>query len=123
MALNWTTGYWKHVPPVQTWVHTADGVLGVFDLLTWGGQLVLPGGFVVIQRQQHDVHGESKHPRQEQVEDQVEEQDQTLGGETEQKLCYYIVHDLPSSPSSPPNVIFIILLCSAPSPAADLHSV
>ncbi len=56
---------------------------GVFSLfrcgcfVTWSGQAVLPGGLVVIKCQQHDVHGENKHPRQEQVEDQVEEQDQT----------------------------------------------
>lgn len=46
-------------------------------LLTWSGQAVLPGGVVVVQREEHDVHGEDEHPSQKQVEDQVEEQDQT----------------------------------------------
>lgn len=46
-------------------------------VLTWSAQLVLPGGLVVIKRQQQNVHGEDEHPSQEQVEDQVEEQDQT----------------------------------------------
>lgn len=44
---------------------------------TWSGQAVLPGGFVVVKRQQHDVHGKNKHARQEKVKDQVEQQDQT----------------------------------------------
>lgn len=46
-------------------------------MLTWSGQAVLPSGVVVVQCEQHDVHGEDEHPSQEQVEDQVEEQDQT----------------------------------------------
>lgn len=46
-------------------------------MLTWSSQAVLPSGVVVVQCEQHDVHGEDEHPSQEQVEDQVEEQDQT----------------------------------------------
>ncbi|PWA33442.1 hypothetical protein CCH79_00020677, partial [Gambusia affinis] len=37
---------------------------------------VLPGGLVVVQRQQQDVHGESEETSQEQIEDQIEEQNQ-----------------------------------------------
>lgn len=50
---------------------------GGFALLTRSGQAVLPGGVVVVQCEKHDVHGEDEHPSQKQVEDQVEEQDQT----------------------------------------------
>lgn len=49
-------------------------------VLTWSGQLVLPGGLVVVEREQQDIHGEGEHARQTQVEDQVEEQDQPCGG-------------------------------------------
>lgn len=88
-------------------------VIGVF--VTWSGQAVLPGGFVVVKRQQHDVHGKNKHPRQKQVEDQVEEQDQPLWGETGGVfLLYSTLHLLLlyTSPSSPLNVISIILVVS-----------
>lgn len=50
-------------------------VTGAFPL-TWRVQLVLPGGLVVVQRQQQDVHGESEETSQEQIEDQIEEEDQ-----------------------------------------------
>lgn len=103
---------------------------GAFDPLTRSDQAVLPGGFVVVERQQHDVHGESKHSRQKQVEDQVEEQDQTWGVEgggchRAGVLLHSKVHYVlsPPLPPSPLNAIFIILLGLAPPPADDLHYV
>lgn len=47
---------------------------------TWCRKAVLPGGFVVIQGLQHDVHGESKKARQEEVENYIEEDDETYRG-------------------------------------------
>lgn len=81
--------------------------------VTWSGQAVLPGGVVVVKCQQHDVHGEDKHPRQKQVEDQVKEQDEAWWGGREQDSFYHTVKYTPPplSTSSPQNVIFLILLC------------
>lgn len=74
--------------------------------VTWCSQAVLPGGFVVVQREQHDVHGEDEHPGQEQVEDQVEEQDQTCeGGRGEGELSFRRVYHILSSPSPPPSSV------------------
>lgn len=44
---------------------------------TWCGKAVLPSGFVVIQGLQHDVHGKSKQAPQEEVENYVEQNDET----------------------------------------------
>jgi len=67
------------------------------DVLTWSGQPVLPGGFVVVERQQHDVHGQGEHPRQKQVEDQVEEQDQAWRTEQSYSDPQYIISPPPFS--------------------------
>lgn len=39
---------------------------------TWRGEPVLPRGFVIIQRLQHDIHGEDKQAGQEGVERYIE---------------------------------------------------
>lgn len=38
-----------------------NGGIGVVVYNTWCAKPVLPGGFVVIQGLQHDIHGEAEH--------------------------------------------------------------
>lgn len=44
--------------------------------LTWGGDAVPVPWHVVVQGEEHHPHGQGEHPRQETVEDQVEQQDE-----------------------------------------------
>lgn len=53
---------------------------------TRGGQPVLIGWLVVVQGQEHHIHGEDKHTGQKDVEDQIEEQDQTWNDTEEQSF-------------------------------------
>lgn len=46
-------------------------------VLTWVGHPILIAGNVIIQGLQHHPHGEGEHSRQEPIEDEVEEQDET----------------------------------------------
>ena len=49
----------------------------VFSCCTWCGEPVLPGWFVVIQSLQHDIHGKCKQASQEDVENYIEEKNET----------------------------------------------
>lgn len=53
---------------------------------TWSGEPVLPGGFVVVQRLQHNVHGECEQAGQEDVEHYIEEKDETCGQTERERL-------------------------------------
>lgn len=52
--------------------------------LTWGGDAVPVPRLVVVQGEEQHPHGESEHARQETVENQVEQQDESWRDSEEQ---------------------------------------
>lgn len=56
------------------------------DVLTWGGNSVLPGGLVVAQREQQGLDGADEDSRQASVEDDVESNDFDCGGKKKSRM-------------------------------------
>lgn len=52
--------------------------------LTWGGDAIPVLRRFVVQGEEHHPHGQSKHARQETVENQVEQQDESWRDSEEQ---------------------------------------
>lgn len=66
-------GFHDTAPQAMTCVCT----ICIVSYCTWCGEPVLPGWFVVVQSLQHDIHGECKQAGQEDVENYIEEKNQT----------------------------------------------
>lgn len=69
-----------HVPALSV-LDVIDNLIGLIcfgsNHHAWCGEPILPGGFVVVQGLQHDVHGECKQAGQEDVENYIEEKNKT----------------------------------------------